>query len=85
MAATEKYSQIKSEITFDFKQRVLRVIEKHRGKNNRVTKEEIARALFLPYSNNKNDKTDRQIRMAVNELRKDGYLILSDSSGAGYW
>jgi hypothetical protein len=23
--------------------------------------------------------------MAVNELRKDGYLILSDSSGAGYW
>jgi hypothetical protein len=32
MAATEKYSQIKSEITFDFKQRVLRVMRSIEGK-----------------------------------------------------
>lgn len=61
--------------------KILECIQLYRDPDKRVSKKHIAYYLNLPYNTN----TDRQIRDAVTELRKEGEPICSDSGRAGYY
>lgn len=76
---TQEFERI--EMLPSLKRDVLACIFKCKGKDERITKQQIASLLHLKYGTT----VDRQIRLSVNELRKEGHLILSDSGGAGYW
>ena len=78
---TTVYDEILAGMTPGMKRSILRIVTKCVGRENRIKKDEIARLMHLKYTST----TDRQIRSLVNELRKEGVLILSDSGGAGYW
>jgi len=47
-----------------------------KGVKNSRTREDLAGYFDIP---------DRQLRRIINELRKDGHPIISNSKGAGYW
>jgi len=61
--------------------KVLRCVQLYDDPSIRVSKENIAHYCGLKYT----PTTDRQIRDAVTELRKQGYAICSDSGRAGYY
>ena len=61
--------------------KILECIQLYRDPDKRVIKRNIAAYLNLPYDPN----SDRQIRDAVTELRKEGEPICSDSGKAGYY
>lgn len=46
------------------------------GRENAVTRESLCRTLMLP---------DRTIRRLIEEARREGALIVNDSTGAGYY
>jgi hypothetical protein len=61
-----------------------RIISYRVSKENAITKNELlSQVRVLGYANTKN--LGRKIRVAVHELRNQGVLICSSSSGAGYW
>lgn len=61
-----------------------RIIGYHKGRENAITKQELlSQVKANGYGNSKN--LSRKIRVAVHELRNEGLLICSTSSGAGYW
>jgi len=71
----------KPTLPHDLPAKVLRCIQLYDDPQVRVSKENIAAYCGLKYTTS----TDRLIRDAVAELRKQGYAICSDSSSAGYF
>ena len=78
---TKKYENILETMPVGLKKNMLHVILQCKGRENRISKQQVASLLHMEY----NATTDRLMRITVNVLRKEGYLILSDSGGAGYW
>jgi len=72
---------MKPNLPDNLKPQVLSCIKRHTSGNDRITKSGIARACGLRYTST----TDRQIRDAVAELRKEGEPLCSDSGKAGYY
>ena len=64
---------------------VLECVKRYTTTDKRITKSGIAAYLKLPYSNSHNNQTDRAIRDAITELRKQGHPICSEAGRAGYW
>jgi hypothetical protein len=64
---------------------VLECVKQYTTPDKRITKAGIASYLKLPYSNSHNNQTDRSIRDAITELRKNGHPICSEAGRAGYW
>jgi hypothetical protein len=67
------------------KKDVRTILHKCVGRENRITREQIANLLLMESSNDNNDIVARSIRLAIQALRQDGYLILSSASVNGYW
>lgn len=82
---TKQFVEIEQELPPGMKRDVLKVISQCKGRGNRISKSEIAALLHYDYKDATNNTVNRQMRLVINELRKEGYLILSDSGGAGYW
>ena len=60
----------------DMKHYILHLLQLAIGKENAVSKKEIC---------NKTNCDERTVRNYINQLRKDGYMILSNSKGSGYY
>lgn len=65
--------------------KVLECVQLYTTPQVRCTKQMIAYYLRLPYSNSHNNPTDRAIRDAITELRKQGHPICAEAGKAGYW
>lgn len=65
----------------DLSAKVLECIRLYTDPDTRIRKEYIASYCGLEWS----DTVDRQIRDAVNKLRKQGHPIISSAGQAGYW
>lgn len=65
--------------------KVLECVQLYNSPQVRCTKQMIAYYLRLPYSNSHNNPTDRAIRDAITELRKQGHPICAEAGKAGYW
>jgi hypothetical protein len=61
--------------------KILQCVRLYSSPDKRVIKKHIAHYLGIPYTTT----TDRQIRDAVTQLRKDGHPICSTSGKSGYW
>lgn len=84
-----QYDKIKSRDKDDIKQLIhFHLISYHQGQAKRVdrwTLTETVTGQPIPASErNNNHAGQRLVRMAISDLRKEGELICSDSSG-GYW
>jgi predicted RNA-binding protein (virulence factor B family) len=77
---TEIYEEIIKAMPPGLKRDILRILEGSNQKD-RITKEKLAYCMNLKYS----DALDRQIRATVEELRNEGFPIVSDSGHAGYY
>lgn len=81
------YQEIQVTIPADLPERVLTVIRRHAGKENRVTRPELVEVIFgIPREEvNLNSSTlDRQIRETIATLQ-ERYPIISSSGSDGYW
>jgi len=61
-----------------------RIISYHVGRENAITKRELENQVRASLGV-KTKSLPRKIRVAVHELRNNGMLICSSSSGSGYW
>jgi hypothetical protein len=77
---TEIYERIIASMPPGLKRDIVRLISGY-SKEDRLTKENIAVYLHMKYT----VALDRQIRATVEELRNEGFPIVSDSGHAGYY
>lgn len=82
------YHRIKSLMPADLPNRVLGVLQMHRGQQNRISRIDLVNAIFglnMPaYAKLENLTEDRQIRSAIEELQGK-YPILASSGMGGYY
>ncbi|MFC1936710.1 hypothetical protein ACFLYP_03490 [Chloroflexota bacterium] len=77
------YSQVDL-MPVGLKRTVARSLEQRQGEENAIRKEQIiSLCKQMGFSQEKN--LSRKVRVAIHELRREGWLICSSSSGAGYW
>lgn len=82
------YETIQLTTPEDLDDRILLVLQTHRGKDHRISRRSLVEAIFGiavdPDENLANSKEDRQIREAIARLQET-YPILSSSGDGGYW
>lgn len=80
------YETIQITTPEDLDDRVLTVLQSHRGKDHRISRRSLVDAVFGfdPGDNLANSKEDRQIREAIARLQET-HPILSSSGDGGYW
>lgn len=80
------YETIKITTPDDLDSRVLAVLNRHRGKEIRISRRDLVKTVYGidPGANLANSREDRQIREAIARLQ-DTYPILSSSGDGGYW
>ena len=79
-------TEIKPTIPPDLPDRVLSVVQQHRGKTNAITRKHLIVAVFgyLPKGDLANSREDRQVRLVLLDLQ-DRHPILSSSGKGGYF
>lgn len=81
------FDQIQSSVPSDLAERVLAVVQQHRGKEHKISRRALVEQAFKAHIDNAalSDSTmDRQVRIVLAELQ-DRYPILSTSGGGGYF
>jgi hypothetical protein len=82
MKIAQVYEQILLTMPDDLPAKVLKILTRHVGKANRVTRRAMAVECFGSF----NPSRDRMIRLAIETLRKEHHIpILALSGAPGYW
>ena len=72
----------------DLQHAVIKVLSKHIGQPNRIRRDNLRSALMGMLPRGEKNISDREMRQAIEELRRtddQGALICSSSGGGGYW
>lgn len=80
ISPSDFYARIVLTTPGDLPDQIFHVLTRHVGWSNAISKEDISMQVFGKYTNT----TDRQIRDAIETLRKERIAVLSASGKAGY-
>ena len=72
----------------DLQQSIIKVLSKHIGQPNRIRRDKLRSTLMPMLPRGERNISDREMRQAIEELRRTddlGALICSSSGSAGYW
>lgn len=76
------YDTITTTIPDDLEKRIIEILKGHVGKNHSIERDYLCHLLFHASGMT----PDRQMRLAIANIRKNGIApILSDSGNGGYW